>query len=308
MLTPEGLRQRSRLLQAIRSFFLKRAYIEVDTPIRLPVLIPEFNILPFASEECVLQTSPEICMKRLLARGCERIFQICHCFRKEELGRLHQPEFSMLEWYRKKGDYLDLMAECETLIATVAAELAPLAGIDDGGQALVLVYQGGRVDLCPPWERLTVAEACMRYAGVAVEDLLLQDRFDEVLVTEVEPHLGRNRPTFLYDYPVALGSLARRRQDNAEVAERFELYIAGVEIANGFSELADPDEQRIRFANELVRIHAAGRQGAMPEKFLADLPAMGEAAGIALGVDRLFMLLRGGTSLLTSMPFIFEEL
>jgi lysyl-tRNA synthetase class 2 len=306
MLTPEGLRQRSRLLQAIRSFFVERAYIEVDTPIRLPVLIPESNIIPFASEECVLHTSPEMCMKRLLARGCERIFQICHCFRKEEHGRLHQSEFTMLEWYHKKWSYCELMAECEALISFLATSLAPLAGIGDKGRALV--RQGQRIDLALPWQRMTVAEAFLRYADADVEDLLRRDRFDEVLVSEVEPHLGQTQPTFLYDYPVALGSLARRRPDNNEVAERFELYMAGVEIANGFSELADPEEQRIRFASELDCIRAAGRNGAMPDLFLADLSAMGEAAGIALGVDRLFMLLSGATTLSSSIPFIFEEL
>ena len=111
MLTPEGLQQRSRLLQAIRSFFYERSYIEVDTPLRLPVFIPESNITPFASEGCFLQTSPEQCMKRLLAHGCERIFQICHCFRKEEQGRLHQSEFTMLEWYQKGWAYHDLMRQ-----------------------------------------------------------------------------------------------------------------------------------------------------------------------------------------------------
>jgi lysyl-tRNA synthetase class 2 len=245
-------------------------------------------------------------MKRLLARGCERIFQICHCFRKEEHGRLHQSEFTMLEWYHKEWSYCELMAECEALISFLATSLAPLAGIGDEGRALL--HQGQRINLALPWPRMTVAEAFLRYADADVEDLLRRDCFDEVLVNEVEPHLGQIQPTFLYDYPVALGSLARRRPDNNEVAERFELYMAGVEIANGFSELADPEEQQIRFGNELDCIRAAGRKGTMPELFLADLSAMGEAAGIALGVDRLFMLLNGGTTLSSSIPFIFEEL
>jgi lysyl-tRNA synthetase class 2 len=306
MLTPEGLRQRSRLLQAIRSFFWEREYIEVDTPIRLPVLLPESNILPFASEECLLQTSPEMCMKRLLAQGCERIFQICHCFRKEELGRLHQTEFTMLEWYRKGWSYDDLMLECEALLNDLAGTLVPMAGIGNGGQTLVC--QGRNIDLAPPWTRLTVREAFLRYAGEAADELLLQNRFDEVLVNKVEPNLGWGRPTFLCDYPIALGALARRKQGDPAVAERFELYVAGVEIANGFSELADPDEQRLRFAKELECIHASGRKAEMPEKFLKDLPLMGDAAGIALGVDRLFMLLAAGSTLFAAVPFFHEEL
>ncbi len=303
MLTPQGLRQRSNLLQAIRSFFLQRAYIEVDTPLRLPVLLPEANLIPFASEECFLQTSPELCMKRLLARGCSQIFQICHCFRKEEHGRLHQSEFTMLEWYRKGWDYFDLMGECEQLVAFLTSRAADVATAMEGEH---LCWRESRVSMALPWDRLTVAAAFERYAGVDVHETLEQGTFDEVLVTAVEPHLGKDRPVFLHDYPVVLGSLARRSPTNPEVAERFELYVAGVELANGFSELVDPKEQRQRFSQELDSIRAQGRDAAMPEKFLADLPLLGETAGIALGVDRLCMLLLGRDTLTPAI--IFEEL
>ena len=302
MLSPEGLRQRSLLLQAIRSFFYERAYIEVDTPIRLPFLIPESNIVPFASEGCFLQTSPELCMKRLLARGCDRIFQICHCFRKEELGRLHQTEFTMLEWYHKGWNYDDLMEECEALIRVLARRLSFFRGIIGNGSALV--YGEQRVELSSPWERMSVAEAFARYADMTVEEALGRNIFDEVLVDRVEPHLGKTRPVFLYDYPAVLGALARRKPEAEELAERFELYIAGVEIANGFSELADADEQRHRFQKELDTICAAGGRAQMPELFLADLPAMGECAGIALGVDRLFMLMMDKDSLSEVLSFV----
>lgn len=306
MLTPEGLQRRSLLLRAIRSFFDERAFLEVDTPLRLPVLIPESNIIPFASEDCFLQTSPEQCMKRLLALGCERIFQLCHCFRKEELGRLHQSEFTMLEWYQKGADYQTLMRQCEELLVFVAGHLKELPGVCDDG--LGLCYQGQAIALSPPWERLTVTEAFRRYAGEDVMAALRQDRFDEILVSAVEPHLGQTRPTFLCDYPVELGSLARRSPQHPAVAERFELYVAGVEIANGFSELADADEQRMRLQHELTLIDLGGGKGGMPEKFLAALPAMGEAAGIALGVDRLLMLLMDAPTLAAALPFLFEEL
>lgn len=306
MLTPEGLRQRSRLLQAMRSFFYERAYIEVDTPVRLPVLIPESTITPFTSEDCLLQTSPELCMKRLLARGCERIFQVCHCFRKEENGRLHQSEFTMLEWYHKGWGYHALMEECEALICVLADMFSVVEG--EGNAERSLVYRGQRVDLARPWERLSVADAFQKYAGVVVGDVLRDDTFDEVLVDAVEPHLGQAQPTFLYDYPAELGSLARRRLDKPELAERFELYIGGVEIANGFSELSDAKEQRQRFFHELEVIGRSGGNASMPEKFLAELPAMGECAGIALGVDRLFMLLLGLQRVPEAVPFIFEEL
>lgn len=303
MLTPQGLRQRSNLLQAIRSFFLQRAYIEVDTPLRLPVLIPEANLIPFASEECFLQTSPELCMKRLLARGCTQIFQICHCFRKEELGRLHQSEFTMLEWYHKGWNYYDLMEECEQLVAFLASRVADVTTFMDGDS---LCWRGNRVSMALPWDRLTVAEAFQRYAGVDVHSTLEQGTFDEVLTMAVEPHLGQERPVFLHDYPVALGSLARRSPADPGVAERFELYVAGVELANGFSELVDPEEQRQRFKQEIDAIRGQGRMAAMPEKFLADLELLGETAGIALGVDRLCMLLTGRDALAPAI--IFSEL
>jgi len=303
MLTPQGLRQRSNLLQAIRSFFLQRAYIEVDTPLRLPVLLPEANLIPFASEECFLQTSPELCMKRLLARGCSQIFQICHCFRKEEHGRLHQSEFTMLEWYHKGWDYFDLMGECEQLVAFLASRAADVATAMEGEH---LCWRESRISMALPWDRLTVAAAFERYAGVDVHETLEQGTFDEVLVTAVEPHLGKDRPVFLHDYPVVLGSLARRSPTNPGVAERFELYVAGIELANGFSELVDPEEQRQRFNQEVDSIRAQGRDAAIPEKFLADLPLLGETAGIALGVDRLCMLLLGRDTLTPAI--IFEEL
>lgn len=305
MLTPRDLQQRSALLQAVRSFFLERAYIEVDTPLRLPVLLPESNLIPFASEDYFLQTSPELCMKRLLARGCTQIFQICHCFRKEESGRIHQPEFTMLEWYHKGWNYFDLMQECEALVSSLYQSALLLPGLSPEG---MLCREEGGVSLVPPWDRLTVADAFRQFAGVEVEAVLERGTFDEVLVTEIEARLGYERPVFLYDYPVELGSLARCNPNNRRVAERFELYIAGVELANGFSELVDPQEQRQRFSLEIERFQAMGRDAAMPEKFLADLDSIGEAAGIALGLDRLFMLLMRGSNIAAAMPFIFEEL
>ncbi|MGI6657102.1 MAG: EF-P lysine aminoacylase EpmA [Desulfobulbus sp.] len=305
MLDPQGLRQRSDMLQAIRAFFLERSYIEVDTPIRLPVLIPEAHLVPVPSDGAFLQPSPELCMKQLLARGCSRIFQICHCFRKHEQGRLHQPEFTMLEWYHKGWDYIALMEECEALLATLAEQLSSLPGLVRASQ---LRWQDCLVQLQPPWERLRVADAFARYAGMSAVEAICADRFDEILVTEVEPHLGRVRPTFLYDYPVELGSLARRSPENPEVSERFELYIAGIELANGFSELADPNEQRQRFVNEIEMMRSQGHPAFMPERFLASLPHMGEAAGIALGIDRLFMLFAGKHSLAESIPFLFADL
>ncbi|NLX18066.1 MAG: EF-P lysine aminoacylase GenX [Desulfobulbus sp.] len=306
MMTPDGLQHRSQLLQAIRCFFLENSYIEVDTPQRLPVVIPESNLIPFMSEGCFLQTSPELCMKRLLARGCERIFQICHCFRKEEHGRLHQSEFTMLEWYHRGSDYFDLMRQCEELFCFLAAQCAAMPGVVDDS---TIRWNGTTVSLAAPWDRLTVADAFEQYAGVSVKEALLTDMFDELLVTEIEPHLGNEHPVFLYEYPVERALLARRSAQNPTVAERFELYVAGLELANGFSELVDPQEQQSRFMEEIAQIRLTREQKTeLPRLFLEEIGKIDASAGIALGVDRLCMLFMGVTDIAMVLPFSFEEL
>jgi lysyl-tRNA synthetase class 2 len=280
-----GLQLRAVLIQALRTFFIDRGYLEVETPLRLPASAPESHIVPLTSEGWFLQTSPELCMKRLLAAGIPRIFQICKCFRKGERGDRHLPEFTMLEWYAAQNDYRDLMADCEALLRYLSAAM---------GKGGVLEWQGRKIDLAPEWERITVAEAFRRYAPCTVEEALAQDQFDEMLVEYVEPHLGMASPTFLYDYPAVLGALARLSSDDPTVAERFELYVAGLELANGFSELVDPVEQRTRFLAEQQTIRLQGRApGPMPESFLDALETMPPAAGIALGIDRLVMVFAG---------------
>ncbi len=245
-------------------------------------------------------------MKRLLARGCTKLFQVCHCFRKEELGRYHQGEFAMLEWYRSGWSYIELMQECEKFLRELVRSVPGLQGVK-GGNAIL--REDREISLRSPWRRLAVAEAFHRFADMPVEEALEKDLFDEVLVTRVEPHLGWDAPVFLYDYPVELGSLARRKKNDTRVAERFELYIGGIELANGFSELTDPVEQRKRFTAEMEK---AGKlenvYPEMPEKFLADLEYLGETAGIALGLDRLFMILLGCATVTDVMCLSAEDL
>ncbi|MFA6464119.1 MAG: amino acid--tRNA ligase-related protein, partial [Desulfurivibrionaceae bacterium] len=210
------------------------------------------------------------------------------------------PEFTMLEWYAAQTDYRDLMEDCEALLRHLAASM---------GKDGVLEWQGRRIDLAPEWERITVAEAFRRYAPCTVEEALAQDRFDELLVEFVEPHLGMATPTFLCDYPAALGALARLSPTDPAVAERFELYVAGLELANGFSELVDPIEQRARFLAEQEVIRRQGRDsGPMPESFLAELEGMPQAAGIALGVDRLVMLFADADNIDQVVAFTSEGL
>jgi len=274
-----NLEQRARIVHTIRAFFVDNGFVEVSTPHRIPVNAPEAHIDPEPSGDWQLHTSPELCMKRLLAAGFERIFQICPCWRQGEHGRRHLPEFTLLEWYRLGAGYRQLMTDCRDLFARL---------VPDGR----LLWQGQTVDLAAPWEELTVDEAFRRHAGIGVRKALAADRFEELLVTKIEPRLGIGRPTLLYDYPVELGALARVKPGRPDVAERFELYIAGMELANGFSELTDATEQRHRFLADLATRQAAGKPAAdLPEPFLHDLEQLDSAAGIALGVDRLLMLL-----------------
>lgn len=296
----ENLRLRSRLVQAVRDFFHREGYLEVETPNRVPALAPEFHISAETSGSWFLHTSPELCMKRLLADGWERIFQICKCYRQGERGKWHLPEFTLLEWYRTGADYFDLMGEMEYFLSSVASQL---------GFGNKLGYGGKMIDLTPPWERLTLREAFKRYAPVPLEAALERDVFEETLVTWVEPHLGSVKPTFVHDYPLSHGALARVKRENPQVVERFELYIAGMELANAFSELTDPEEQRRRFGEEEEKRRKFGKVPyPMAEKFLQSLSQMPEAAGCALGIDRLVMLFTQAYEIDHCVTFTPEEL
>ena len=282
LLRQNNLRHRAEVMHSTRSFFRERGFLEVETPIRLPVPLPEAHMELVASEGWVLQPSPEICMKQLLAEGCEKIFQICNCFRRSERGRRHLPEMTLLEWYAVREDYTDLMECTEQLVLHIAGGL---------GTAGSLSYQGHRIDLTPPWERLTVAKAFARHGGLSMSSALAEGRFDEIMGLRIEPNLGQDRPIFLTDYPAEKASLARLRAADPSVAERFELYIGGLELCNGFSELNDPVEQRRRFEAEQQSMKAAGKRVyPLPEKFLDALKRLPPCAGNALGMDRLVML------------------
>ena len=258
---------------------MERGFLEVATPHRIPANAPEAHIYPVPSGDWQLHTSPELCMKRLLAAGFERLFQICPCWRENERGSRHLPEFTLLEWYEAGVDYRKQMTDCEELFRSLVPKD-------------ILHYQGEKVDLTRPWERLSVTDAFTRYASISMVEALKKKRFDEIVALEIEPQLARRRPLFLYDYPVEKAALARKKPGNPQLAERFELYLGGLELANGFSELSDAAEQRRRFETEETDRRLAGRPPRpLPEKFLAELMAMPEAAGIALGFDRLIMLL-----------------
>lgn len=305
MLDNNGLHMRAAFFRFIRAYFFDLGFLEVTTPLRQPVYIPESTIIPLQSEDQFLQTSPELCMKRLLASGCEKIFQVCHCFRKDECGQLHLEEFQMLEWYRKGDDYITLMADCENLLGYLVTEFEK-SQLTASEQERSGLLHG--VDLQVPWQRLTVRDAFLKYSSTTVEKAVAEDLFDEILVEYIEPHLGYGSPLFLYDYPTELASLAKKKEDDETVAERFELYIKGVEVANGFSELTDEVEQRQRFTSEIASIKAdKTTEVNMPERFLRDLELLDSAAGIALGLDRLFMLLMNYTSVTEAVSFAPDD-
>jgi lysyl-tRNA synthetase class 2 len=279
----QALGMRAALIQSIRHFFIRQNFLEVETPLRIPSPAPEEHIEAIPSDNWFLQTSPELCMKRLLAAGCPRIFQISKCFRAAERGGKHLPEFTMLEWYVAQFDYSQLMDQCEAML---------ISTFKDMGHDQDIIWQNKKINLTSPWERISVADAFSKYAPVSLQEALHQDNFDEILVEYIEPRLGIGRPTFIHDYPVKLAALAKLKDGNSNVAERFELYIGGLELANGFSELTDAREQRQRFEDASEeRARKKWARYAMPEKFLQALQIMPESAGIALGIDRLAMIL-----------------
>jgi lysyl-tRNA synthetase class 2 len=291
---------RAKIFQAVRDFFTSQQFLEVDTPIRIPAPAPEPFIAALPSGNWYLQTSPELCMKRLLAAGHSKIFQICKCFRKEERGNRHLEEFTMLEWYELGATYHDLMAHCENLFQFIKDRLL----FENG-----LIYKGHYIDISPPWEKLSVTDAFIRYSSLPMQEAIISDQFDEIIAFDIEPNLGLNKPIFLYDYPAKTCPLASPRPHQPNLAQRFELYMGGLELCNGFTELTDPDEQRRRFAQELTRRENTGEAVyPMPEKFLDDLHLMPEAAGNALGLDRLVMLFANAASIDEVVAFTPEEL
>ena len=277
-----NLRLRSELFRAIRDCFYRAGYLEVETPVKIHAPAPEEYIESVRSEGDFLRTSPELAMKVLLADGMERIFQIGPCFRANESGRRHREEFTMLEYYCRGMAYRELARFTAGFVADAAR------GVLGGTR---IVYSGSPIEL-GEFEFVTVDEACRRYAGCTAAEADASDRFDELMVTKIEPELGRDRLTFLCDYPANRASLARLRADDPSVAERWELYIAGIELANAFGELTDAVEQKERFRAALAfRAKAGMHPYPEPEEFFAALErGLPESSGSAMGLDRLAML------------------
>ena len=319
------LQTRARLVAAIRRFFAARDFLEVDTPALQVSPGLEPHLMAFSTELVTpsgarrplhLHTSPEFAMKKLLVAGLPRIFQLAHVFRNGERARTHHPEFTMLEWYRAGATYRDLMADCEVLLRDVQAA--------SGGD--VFRWAERRCDAAGAWHYITVADAFTRFCGVDILatapeplrprlDLLAaaargigvsphdgddwEDLFFRIFLDRIEPQLGIGTPTILHDYPISLAALSRAKPGDERLAERFEIYLCGLELANAFGELADAATQRARFEADRARKRALyGYDYPLDEDFLAALAhGMPESAGIALGVDRLVMLATGASSI-----------
>ncbi|KQX04769.1 elongation factor P--(R)-beta-lysine ligase [Ensifer sp. Root423] len=313
---------RNRIQSVLRRFFETRDFIEVDTATLQVSPGNEAHLHAFATEALnhdgtdhplYLHTSPEFACKKLLAGGEERIACFAHVYRNRERGPLHHPEFTMLEWYRAGESYEALMRDC--------AEILALAAETTGTKHFI--FQGQACDPFAAPERLSVADAFERFAGIdllasiaangetdrdhlaatmaaaglrVAHDDTWADLFSRVLVEKVEPHLGFGRATILDEYPTAEAALARPAARDPRVAERFELYACGVELANAFGELTDAPEQRRRFEMEMAeKARVYGETYPLDEDFLAALAIMPEASGIALGFDRLVMLATGAS-------------
>jgi lysyl-tRNA synthetase class 2 len=299
---------RGRILAAVRGFFAERGFVEVDTPALQVSPGLEPHLRAFATELHdpqqgqaalrYLHTSPEFAMKKLLVAGTPRIWQLAHVFRDGERSATHHPEFSMLEWYRTGASYRDLMEECAALVR--ACQHAA------GAQALS--WRGYTADARGEWQRISVAEAFQKHCGLdllatAPDPLRISPHpgddwetlFFRIFLDRIEPQLGRGVPTILYDYPVSMGALARPHSDDPRLAERFEVYVCGLELANAFGELTDAAEQRARFlADQARKQQFYGLNYPIDEDFLDALEhGLPACAGIALGFDRLVMLTTG---------------
>ena len=318
-----NLAARSRAMTALRAVFAARDFVEVETPLRVRSPGLEVHLTALEAGDRWLITSPEYQMKRLLAAGMERIYQVCKCFRAEEEGAHHASEFTMVEWYRAWDTLASIEDDVQALVRDVAIAV--------NGEPIVTV-RGRRIDVGRAWKRMTVAEAMEAWAGVRVlgdepaSDLARavaaagidvgratawDDVFFCAFVERVEPAIAAlDEPLLLVDWPVKLAALARRSPANPRVVERFEAYVGGLELANAFGELTDPLEQRARFEDDLAARRERGRaEYPIDEKLLAALTeGLPPSAGVALGVDRLIMLVLGADHIRDVLAFTGDEL
>ncbi|MGE0790541.1 MAG: EF-P lysine aminoacylase EpmA [Sandaracinaceae bacterium] len=298
--TLPGLRARAEVLSAIRAHLDGEGFLEVETPSAVPspgldLHLRGFEVSGMGAPRFLI-TSPEYQMKRLLVGGAGPIYQLARCFRRDEQGALHEPEFTMLEWYRPFAGAEEVMRDTEALVAAAATRVRGEPTLERDGRT---------IDVAPPWPRVRVEDALQQHAGCGLADVESETAFFERWAFEVEPRLGVDRPCFVTHWPASMASLARLHPEDPRFADRFEAYVAGIELCNGFGELTDPREQRARLERD---VRARREQGldAYPidERFLVALEeGMPPSGGNALGVDRLVMLAAGAASLADVIAF-----
>jgi lysyl-tRNA synthetase class 2 len=296
----ENLRARAEIVREVRRWFDDRAFVEVETPLAVPSPGLDLHLEAIEAvgfrERRFLITSPEYQMKRLLAGGLPRVYQLAKCFRRGEEGTLHQPEFTMLEWYRAFAGSDEIMRDTEELVAQLARAR--------GG--MTIPGRGRPIDVTPPWPRITVSEAFRTIAGIELETIAHdEERFYRILIETIEPALGFPKPVFLTEYPIEMASLARACPHDPRFADRVEAYVDGVELMNGFGELVDAGEQRARLRRDHAqRIERGLDVYPIDERFLAALDeGLPPCGGNALGLDRLVMLLVGAASITDVITF-----
>jgi lysyl-tRNA synthetase class 2 len=301
------------MLARVRAFFAERGVLEVETPILSAGGVTDPQIESLVSRvagmpgEVSLTTSPEFAMKRLLAAGCGDIYQLGKVFRDGERGRWHNPEFTLLEWYRVGFDDAALMSEVEALVGEL---LAPERGLPGARRITYAEAMREYADVDPHRADDRELDSAARRLGLECEAALDRDaKLDLLMGLAVGPRLGRERPCFIFDYPASQASLARLKPGLPPVAARFELYLDGIELCNGFHELANPAEQRARFEHDLATRRARGQvEPRLDERLLAALAAgIPDCAGVALGFDRLAAIALGAAQLSEAMAFSIEN-
>jgi lysyl-tRNA synthetase class 2 len=312
--SPATLHARAQMLAAVRGHFARCGVIEVDTPLLSHAAVTDFHLesvpaVVAGAGRMFLHTSPEYAMKRLLAAGVGDCYQVCHAFRDGERGALHNPEFTLVEWYRLGLDTGQLMDDVEALLARALQGLRTLARAERVTYREAVREHAGTDPMTATAADLATT---LSAHGVTAPAGLRDDRdglLDLLVSTVVGPRLGRSQPTFVFDYPASQAALARVRAGAFPVAERFELYLDGMELANGFHELGDAAEQRRRFEADLAARSAAGRPARpVDERFLAALAhGLPDCSGVALGFDRLVMAALGLDSIDQAMAFALEQ-
>jgi len=314
------LKIRQQIIDGIRQFFKSQGFTEVETPLLVPYPDPSpfnevFEVSPVLGKRAFLTPSPEFYMKKLLAAGSGNIFQICKAFRDSpETSPLHNPEFTILEWYRIKADYTNIMRDCENLINFLNSQPATRK----------------LNNFSPPWQRISIKQSFQKYAGVNLDEFLdpqkarqicqkkgyqasenstWEQLYHQIFLNEIEPKLPKEKPLILYDYPAPLAALARLKPTNPRYAERFEFYLAGLEIGNGYSELIDPQEQEKRLRQDIEARKSLGmRLFDYDKEFVEAVKNLPPCGGIAVGVDRLIMALTGAKTISEVLPFPTQKI